>query len=333
VLTFAHPWLFALLPLPLLIRWLVLAYAETRAALRAPFVRRVAEISGVQPTSGAVVMRRSGLQAWVTALAWITLVAAAARPQYIEEPILDTVPTRDLLLAVDLSGSMDTEDFDDGDGEPVDRLIAVKQVLDEFLQRREGDRVGLIFFGLAPFLQAPFTEDLQVCRDLLDEAQVGMAGGKTMLGDAIGLALHTFEQSDVEQRVLILLTDGNDTGSKVPPAEAAAIARDRGVVIHTVAVGDPTTVGEDQLDMEGLEAVAETTGGRCFSALDREQLAGIYDELDRIEAHTVETRSHRPRHDLFHWLVGTTVVLVFALQVVGLLLGARRRNHGGAHAG
>jgi Ca-activated chloride channel family protein len=150
---------------------------------------------------------------------WVCLVLALARPQWLEAPISKTLPTRDLLLAVDLSGSMETQDFTDASGQRVDRLTAVKQVLDEFLARRQGDRVGLIFFGSAAFVQAPFTEDLEACRTLLGEAQVRMAGPKTVFGDAIGLAITVFARAaGLQERVLIVLTDGNDTDSEVPPA-------------------------------------------------------------------------------------------------------------------
>src|SRR5262249_45336819 len=155
----------------------------------------------------------------------------------------------------------ETQDFMDAKGQKVDRLTAVKEVLDDFLAKRKGDRVGLIFFGSAPFVQAPITEDLQVCRKLLDEAQVKMAGPQTAFGDALGLAITVFDRSDVKDRVLIALTDGNDTASKVPPAKAAQIARDKGIVIHTISVGDPRAAGEDALDLDTLKSVATTTGG------------------------------------------------------------------------
>ena len=188
------------------------------------------------------------------------MTIALARPQWIEDPIVREEPTRDMLLAVDLSGSMEAKDFTDDRGQQVDRLTAVKQVLDDFLSRREGDRIGLIFFGTAAFVQAPFTGDLDVVRTLMDEAQVRMAGPRTAMGDAIGLAMKIFESSDVEDRVLIVLTDGNDTGSLVPPVRAAEIAGDNGIVVHTVAVGDPAAAQEEKLDEETLEAVARASG-------------------------------------------------------------------------
>ena len=139
-----------------------------------------------------------------------------------------------------------------------------------------------------------------------------MAGPRTVVGDAIGLALTVFEESDVEKRVLILLTDGNDTSSTVPPRDAAAIAKDRGVTIHTVAIGDPKAVGEELLDEETLRAVAETTGGRMFRGADRKELEGIYEELDRIETRDVASLTHRPKDDLFHWPPGFVILLGLA---------------------
>jgi Ca-activated chloride channel family protein len=204
-------------------------------------------------------------------------------------------------------------------------------VLDDFLTRREGDRVGLVVFGNAAFVQVPFTQDLDACRMLLEETAVRMAGPRTAFGDAIGLGITLFEESEVEDRVMIALTDGNDTGSKVPPAEAAKIARDNEIQIHVVGVGDPASTGEEMLDEEALQAVADTTGGRYFFAQDRDQLAEIYDELDRLGTRDVEAETYRPRIDLFHWPLAAFVILVFVLNL-GLLirhaLASRKTAHG-----
>lgn len=191
--------------------------------------------------------------------------------------------------------------------------------------------MGLILFGTAAFVQAPFTKDLDVVRTLLDEAQVRMAGAKTAVGDAIGLAMTVFERSEMEERVLIVLTDGNDTGSLVPPTRAAEIARDKGIVVHTVAVGDALTVGEDKLDEETLESIARITGGRYFFAADREGLGEIYAELDKLNPRKVETLSYRPQRDLFHWALGAALGLSFFFYAVvvlqtGLSQARDRRN-------
>ena len=265
-------------------------------------------------------MRGGWLRSASLLLAWIAVVVALARPQIIEQAITKQVPVRDMLLAVDLSGSMETQDFKNASGKSVDRLTAVKEVLDDFLSKREGDRVGLIFFGSAPFVQAPFTEDLQVCRDLLDEAQVKMAGPQTAVGDALGLAINTFDRSKMKSRVLIALTDGNDTVSQVPPAKAAEIAKDKGIVIHTVAVGDPKAAGEEALDVDALKSVASTTGGIYAHAEDRSQLEAIYRKLDALETHQAETVSHRPRRDIFWWPLALALVVTALQHILGLLL-------------
>jgi Ca-activated chloride channel family protein len=173
----------------------------------------MAQVLGQQPSAGAVVIQAKTMELLYLWLLWTILVVAIARPQYLEPPVSQVVPTRDLMLLVDLSGSMEAEDFTNQQGKQVDRLTAVKEVLDEFLTRREGDRVGLIVFGNAAFTQVPFTQDLNATRILLEETTVRMAGPRTALGDAIGLAITLFEQSEVEERVIVALTDGNDTRS------------------------------------------------------------------------------------------------------------------------
>lgn len=334
MLTLAHPWLLVLLPLPLLVRWLSPAHREARPGLRVPFLERLARLTDRRPASGAVVPAASRLRAVSVTLAWLLVVLALARPQLIEPPITRETPARDLLLAVDLSGSMETKDFQDASGQPIDRLSAVKAVLDDFLAHRKGDRVGLVFFGSAPFVQAPFTEDTGVCRRLLDEAQVRMAGPQTAFGDALGLAINLFDRSQVERRVLIALTDGNDTASQVPPAKAAEIAKQKGVVIHTVSVGDPQAAGEDALDIPTLRGVATTTGGLYAHAGDREQLEEIYAKLDTLETRAAQTVSHRPRRDVFWWPLAASLVVTFLQHAAQLLLHRRAspRTTGTPHA-
>lgn len=322
MLTLAYPWLLLLLPLPALVWWLTPAHREPRQGLVVPFLSRLAEQSGQRPAEGAVIMRGGWVRRGALFILWVCTVLALARPQIIEPAITKNVPVRDLLLAVDLSGSMETTDFKDASGRSVDRLTAVKQVLGDFLARRKGDRVGLIFFGSAPFVQAPFTEDLKVCRELLNETQVRMAGPQTAFGDAIGLALTLFDRSKVKQRVLIALTDGNDTASKVPPPKAAEIARDKGVVIHTVAVGDPRAAGEDALDEDTLKQVAATTGGLYSHASDRGELEAVYKKLDELETRQAQTISHRPRRDVYWWPLAVGLI-VSILQHLWQLLASR----------
>jgi Ca-activated chloride channel family protein len=328
MLQFAYPWLFLLLPLPFLIHHLVPALREPRHAVRVPFLDLLSRLAGQKASSGAAIFRRLRIQWLHAALVWIALIVAVARPLWMDDPVIREMPMRDLLVAVDLSGSMDTRDFIDSSGESSDRLTAAKQVLGEFLSRREGDRVGLIFFGSAAFVQAPFTEDLEVVAQLMDEAQVRMLGPKTMLGDAIGVAINLFERSEVEDRVLIVLTDGNDTGSLVPPERAAEIARDNGVTIYTIAMGDPQAAGEQALDEEALTAIAATTGGEYFHADNRQELESIYDTLDQLNPKQVEVLSYRPQYEMYYWPLAFGLVLSILFFAVTELRssGFRRTN-------
>lgn len=311
MLTFLYPWIVWLSPLPLIVRWLVPAKRESVPAVRIPFAHRLR-------SAGAKPFQRNHShwsQRVARRLVWLLLIAALARPQWLEDPIERDLPTRDLLCLVDLSGSMDHEDFKDASGQQVNRLDAVKDVLGEFLSQREGDRVGLVVFGNSPFLQVPFTTDLGLCQQLLDETQVGMAGPRTALGDAIGLGIKLFENSEAPTKTMITLTDGNDTASAVPPVEAARVARDNEITIHSIAMGDPQTVGEEQLDVEAMQNVAGMTKGSFFLAMNRDELADVYQQLDAIETRQVKTVSHMPRRDLFYWPVAIALLISLLVHV------------------
>lgn len=317
MLTFAHLWIFALLPQPWLLRAILPPRPVAEVAVRVPFGARIqAARAGESPARRSP--RRWGAHVLFASL-WLLVLAALARPQWLEPPVTRDLPTRDLLLLVDLSGSMSQEDFTNASGARVNRLSAVKEVLGDFLTRREGDRVGLVVFGDAPFLQAPFSTDLELSRRLLDETAIGMAGPRTAFGDAIGLGVTLFDQSDAPAKTIIALTDGNDTKSQVPPVEAARVAHQRGIRIHTVAIGDPATVGEEKLDEAALREVARTAGGSYFFAADRGQLAGIYAELDRIETREVKVISHRPRRDLYYWPLLAALLLSLAGKATVIL--------------
>jgi Ca-activated chloride channel family protein len=317
MLTFAHIWILVLLPLPWLLRAILPPHRTSQIAVQVPFGERLKAADSGRPSASRLA-KGVWRQIMVTSI-WLLLLVALARPQWLEPPLTKELPTRDLLLLVDLSGSMRQEDFTNSSGDRVDRLAAVKEVLGDFLLRREGDRVGLVVFGDAPFLQAPFSTDLNLARQLLNETAIGMAGARTAFGDAIGLGVALFDESDAPAKTIIALTDGNDTKSQVPPVEAARIAHERGIRIHTVAIGDPATVGEEKLDETALREIAGTAGGSYFFAADRVQLAGIYEELDKLETRQVEVISHRPRRDLFHWPLLAALVLSLLEKLVIVL--------------
>jgi Ca-activated chloride channel family protein len=324
---FAFPWLFVTLPLPLLVLWLVPAYRKSQDSVRVPFFQRVVNLTGQRPQKGAVILQRLLFQKiWVPA-SWLLLVVAMAKPLWIGDPIELTKSARDLMVSVDLSGSMGTQDFKLADGTEISRLAAVKQVLAEFAEQRQHDRLGMIVFGDSPYLQTPFTEDHATWLTLLQETEIGMAGQSTMFGDAIGLAIKLFDGSETDNRVLIMLTDGNDTGSKVPPIEAAKVAAHNNVTIYTIAVGNPEAVGEEAVELEVMKSVADITGGNAYQALDRAELEQVYQDISRLEPEMHETLSFRPRQSMHHYPVGIILVgytAFFSLMTIQTLVRNRR---------
>lgn len=311
------PWALLLLPVPWLVWWLAPPHRERAPALRIPFFRRIADAAGAEARQGSVIPLRRRMQMVVAILVWVMLVVALARPERVGEPIEITKAARDVVLAIDISGSMDERDFVTRTGDRVQRLDAVKRVVGRFIDARDGDRIALIVFGAKAFIQSPFTEDLRTVRELLDQTEVGMAGPHTVIGDAIGLSIRVFEASEVPQRLLILLSDGADTGSRMSPVNAAAIAARNGVEIHTIGVGDPQADGEGQVDLGALEDIAVRTGGRFFFADDEAALAAVYQRIDALAPRDVETLSYRPREPLGHWPLGAAAIL--ALAAIGWL--------------
>jgi Ca-activated chloride channel family protein len=316
MLTVAHPWLALLLPLPLLVRLIWHSHRERRISVRAPFLDQMATQLGLEAEEGPVAARRTWVQATLLVVLWLLIVGALVRPQWVGEPIEHIESARDLMLLVDLSGSMSEADFTSADGTRVTRLDAVKLVLEHFVQERSTDRLGLVVFGNAAFLQCPFTLDHAVFTELLDEVEVGMAGPRTMLGDALGLAVKSFDASEAEQKTAILLTDGNDTGSSVPPTKAAELAARRDLTFHVIGVGDPAAVGEAPLDTATLDAIATATGGVFATAVDRASLDAVYQRISELEPLEFETATFRPTTDLYPWPLGAFLALALAFHLV-----------------
>jgi Ca-activated chloride channel family protein len=327
----AWAWLLLLLPLPWLARrWLSAAPRAGLLALKVPWFAHVAG-------TGEGWIKRTWL-AVIAGLVWVLLLLAAARPQWVGE--IETLPVtgRDLLLAVDISGSMDTQDMV-LDGQAVNRLAVVKRVAGEFIQRRKGDRVGLVLFGSRAYLQTPLTFDTETTATLLDEAEIGLAGRETAIGDAIGLAVKRLREDAASERVLILLTDGANTSGEVEPLQATEFAAREGLRIYTVGVGADEMMVQDffgtrlvnpsaDLDEDALQAIAERTGGAYFRARDAEALARIYDQLDELEPVESDQEAIRPVDELFHWPLALALALALAAALLLLRPAsiARRRT-------
>jgi len=339
MIEFVYPWAFVLILLPVFIVLFAPAYKERKSSIKVPYFARLVDVTGEKPQSGAVLLNRNNLQRLLIGFSWLCIVTAIAKPEMIGAPINQEKSARDLMVAVDLSGSMSVEDFtlpkDDntqssadsitsanengstsGKTEKVNRLVAVKHVLNAFVKGREHDRLGLILFGDAPYLQAPFTDDIPTWQALLNESDIGMAGQSTAFGDAIGLAISVFEQSDTKNRVLIVLTDGNDTASKVPPVEAAKVAAAHDIKIYTIAIGDPTAVGEEKVDLGVLKEMADISQGKSFQALNSDELLEVYAEIDKLEPEQFDSLSFRPRVSIHHY----PIILFVSLYLVALFI-------------
>ena len=325
MIEFGFPYALLLLPLPFLVFLVIPPYRQQVAALRFPFFRALTTATGTAAGPGAIIVTRNRAQRLAASAIWILVIVALARPERVGEPIVMEKAARDLVLAIDLSGSMDQVDFIAPDGSRFQRLDAVKRVVDRFIAERDGDRVALIVFGTKAFVQSPFTEDLETVRALLDQATVGMAGPHTAIGDAIGLSIRAFQASDIEDRLLILLSDGADAGSRMTPLNAAEIAAREGIDIVTIGVGDPEGSGEQRVDVDTLQAIAETANGAFFFADDEAALVDIYARIDALAPREVETQSYRPREPLDHWLLALAVLIGLATMAFLHVTTARRR--------
>jgi len=328
----AWPWMLLLLPLPLLVRWRLAAVSGTTdAGLKVP------SFSGF-----AVLVDRSEIEQllnwrfWLAVIAWLLLVLASARPERIGDELDVPVSGRNLMLAVDLSGSMDAKDFELA-GRRVDRLTATKAVASDFIGRREGDRIGLILFGERAYLQVPLTLDRETVKIFLLEAFIGLAGEKTAIGDAITLAVKRIYDQDAagDEQVLVLLTDGANTAGEVDPIKASELAAQIGLRIYTIGIGAEQMVVSSitgglrrvnpsaDLDEETLTRIAEQTGGRYFRAVDTAGLQDIYRLLDEMEPVAEPEAGFRPIKALYYWPLGGALCLVSLLGLFNLLAGVR----------
>ncbi len=320
--TIAWPWLLLLVPVPWLLRRILPASLNSDLqAMRVPWFSAVAH-------EQAGWLRRPWL-ALAAALIWLLLVLAASRPQWVGEIESLPVTGRDLLLAVDISGSMDTQDMI-LNKTAVNRLRVVKKVAGEFIRRRHGDRVGLILFGSRAYLQTPLTFDTETTATLLDESEVGLAGRETAIGDAIGLAVKRLRDDAAADRVLVLLTDGANTSGEVQPLQAAEFAARDGLTVYTVGVGADEMMVRDffgtrvvnpsvDLDEDALRSIAKLTGGRYFRARDAKSLEKIYEILDELEPVESDVEIIRPVDELFYWPLG----IAYALALLAALLSIR----------
>lgn len=307
----ANPLFFLLLPLPYFIYKFVKPYETKKNAIKVPFFNMLLKATNENASSGSVMLKPNLWQKFLFIFTWVMIILSLSKPMVLGEPETRELSGRDVMFILDLSGSMAEEDFSINN-EKASRLNAAKNVLNDFVKDRKGDRFGLIVFGDNAYLQSPFTSDYKVWSSLLEETDVAMAGQSTRLGDAIGLGIKIFHDEDKKEKeqVLIVLTDGNDTDSLVPPIDAAIIAKSKNIKIHMIAMGDPKTTGEQALDMDVIKKVAKETGGESFQALSSVELQRAYDEISKIEQELYESLTYQPKTSI-HQLPIQFVLLLF----------------------
>ena len=325
MIEFATPWLALLAPLPLLCYFLLpRAHVLKTAALKAPFIARIRQL---QQRRGAI-KRTSLILKLLVILVWTLFITAAMQPQWLDDPIPLPQSGRNIMLAIDISGSMQQEDFDD-EGRGLTRLDIVKQLVHAFIEERQGDRIGLILFGAQAYIQSPLSFDLKTVQQLLDEAQIGLAGKETAIGDAIGQAVKRYQKNpQSDDRVLILISDGANTSGEVPPEKAAELAAEAGLKVYTIGIGAESMLVRGllgtrrinpsaDLDERMLTLIAERTGGQYFRAKNREDLADIYALLDQLEPQEDEQQFFRPVIALYMWPLAAGLIGLCVFSAYG----------------
>lgn len=314
------PWAFYLLPLPFLMFWLLPKVKQQEAALKVPNL----SLWQASQTSATFHSQKTWPSLILPSLLWLCLVTALARPHILGDVVELPTSGRDLILAVDISGSMDIEDMQ-WQGKPVNRLFTVKTVLNDFIQQRKGDRLGLVLFGSQAYLQAPLTFDWQTVQTLMNEAQIGLAGKQTAIGDAIGLTIKRLQSNPEQSRVVILLTDGANTAGEVEPLKAAELAQQSKVKIYTIGLGaDAMEISSffgtrqvnpsRDLDETTLQKMAESTGGYYFRARDSKELEKIYAMIDQLEPTEKDPDIFRPQSSLYFWPLGLALFVSFFMS-------------------
>lgn len=323
MMTLVWPWALAFVLFP----WIVRRWAPpvSNSSGRAMKVPHFEDIMTLQSSQLGVTRSRHATLFWAGIFVWSALLLAAARPQWSGEPVGLPTSGRDLMLAVDISGSMKIPDFS-VKGQEVTRLEVVKAAVGEFIARRTGDRVGLIVFGSQAYVQTPLTFDRDTVKAMITESEIGLAGQETAIGDAIGLAVKRLQEQPAGSRVLVLLTDGANTAGEVSPTQAAALAEEQGIRIYAIGVGadrmeiaslfgTQTINPSRDLDEDTLRHLAQRTGGLYLRAKDTEGLKRVYEELDRLEPATTETELFRPTRELYIWPLGFALALSCALVI------------------
>ena len=275
----------------------------------------------------ALSVKISYVPAALRSLTLILLILAAARPQSGSTQTKQKSSGIDIVLAIDTSGSMQALDFKI-DGREQDRLQVVLRVLSKFIRERPNDRIGLVVFGTHAFAQAPLTLDHEVLISFVERLKIGMAGEATAIGDALGVAANRLKEIESKAKVIVLLTDGENTAGKLKPLEAAKAAAILGIKIYTIGVGSdrpvpiPTAFGYQRvrvpLDETLLKKIAKQGDGVYFNAQDTEGLFAVYERIDQLEKQEIETEvfyQYEEKYPAFLWLALLCLFLELGIRI------------------
>jgi Ca-activated chloride channel homolog len=330
---FAWPWMGLLILLPLLVRLLAPALRDggRLSALRFPHLENIR----LAFKTGVAAERNTGmLFAALLWLAWAGLVGAMMQPQIVDQMAEVTSEGYDIMLCVDLSGSMAALDLSNGDN--ANRLDAAKKAVGSFVKDRKDDRIGLVLFGAQAYMYAPLTQDTDSVAKMLDTAAVKMAGDSTAIGDALGLAVKALRDRPEKSRIIVLLTDGGDNASTLPPLQAAQLAKEYGIKVYTIGIGSDGPVpfpdengniveAQFPIDENLLKSIADKTDGGFYRATDAEALQNVYADIDKLEKSTVDKRKYLIRTPLYRYPLGAALALLALLSLLPLLPARRPR--------
>lgn len=309
---FVYLWIFLLAPLPIVARYFLTAKQQQHSQVWIPLASGLSEQNALATSSY--------IKTIIPWLAWLLLLSALAKPIWLSEPIRLQQQSRDMLISLDLSGSMLEVDMP-LNGEQVDRLTLVKDLLQKFVAQREGDRLGLILFADHAYLQTPLTFDLKTVQQMVEESEIGLAGQKTAIGESIALAIKRFVENKNEQRVLILMSDGSNNSGSIEPLQAAKQAIKNNITIYTVGIGAEQMIKRSifgnqrinpsaDLDEQALTEIAAITGGQYFRARNQQELQDIYQAINQLEPVDSEFLQFRPEKNLFYWPLSAALLLL-----------------------
>jgi Ca-activated chloride channel family protein len=321
----AYKWVFLLAVLPFIIYAILPVLRKRRSGIVVPFLQRAASVSNQHLKRRAWISRKNAFSWLIMILCWFCLLAAASSPRYVGKPAKKTKTVRSFLIVTDISFSMATTDWNVG-GKRLSRWGAIKSIMKGFVRDRKSDQVGLVMFGSNAYLQSPFTTDLETVDWLMDQTEVGMAGQMTGIGNAIAYSTKIFKQDTIKQKVMLLLTDGIDSGQGIPPLDAAQAAKRDSIKIYTIGIGQASNSGGYDLDEKTLKEIATTADGRYFNAMNQGQLQQVYNTLDKLHPVVYDEETYKPIVLLYFYPLAVAVVLVLLGQLLTAIVSLFRKS-------